>query len=136
MSKCRNPIPDLRLSGLTNSNAPVTFFYPSTEWAMDQPFNCNCGTKVGYSFRYLISILMAYFYLDMPWLDPRCTISVKAGPSRTWFHQSLDLGIGCRTRFIVDREGDEPALAVKTSGFWGLLLLHSMGGDKKVSMCP
>ncbi|KAJ3140077.1 hypothetical protein HK100_010706 [Physocladia obscura] len=22
---------------------PVTFFYPSTEWVMDQPFNCWCG---------------------------------------------------------------------------------------------
>lgn len=22
---------------------PVTFFYPSTEWEMDQPFQCNCG---------------------------------------------------------------------------------------------
>jgi len=22
---------------------PVTFFYPSTEWLMDQPFDCTCG---------------------------------------------------------------------------------------------
>lgn len=22
----------------------LTFFYPSTEWAMAQPFTCNCGT--------------------------------------------------------------------------------------------
>ncbi|KDR67984.1 hypothetical protein GALMADRAFT_257533 [Galerina marginata CBS 339.88] len=22
----------------------LTFFYPSTEWEMDQPFNCECGT--------------------------------------------------------------------------------------------
>ncbi|KAF5316544.1 hypothetical protein D9619_006144 [Psilocybe cf. subviscida] len=25
----------------------LTFFYPSTEWAMDQPFACQCKTKVG-----------------------------------------------------------------------------------------
>ena len=24
---------------------PVTFFYPSTEWDMAQPFQCNCGAK-------------------------------------------------------------------------------------------
>ena len=24
---------------------PVTFFYPSTEWDMAQPFDCNCGEK-------------------------------------------------------------------------------------------
>jgi hypothetical protein len=23
----------------------VTFFYPSTEWNMQQPFDCNCGSK-------------------------------------------------------------------------------------------
>ncbi|OAL32810.1 hypothetical protein AYO20_07767 [Fonsecaea nubica] len=23
----------------------LTFFYPSTEWEMDQPFQCNCGTR-------------------------------------------------------------------------------------------
>ncbi|KAF9054589.1 hypothetical protein BJ165DRAFT_1338595 [Panaeolus papilionaceus] len=23
---------------------PLEFFYPSTEWNMDQPFNCECGT--------------------------------------------------------------------------------------------
>jgi hypothetical protein len=25
--------------------APITFFYPSTEWDMAQPFKCNCGAK-------------------------------------------------------------------------------------------
>jgi SET domain len=24
---------------------PLTFFYPSTEWEMAQPFQCNCGAK-------------------------------------------------------------------------------------------
>jgi hypothetical protein len=23
----------------------LTFFYPSTEWDMDQPFACTCGAK-------------------------------------------------------------------------------------------
>lgn len=23
----------------------LTFFYPSTEWDMTQPFNCNCGSQ-------------------------------------------------------------------------------------------
>jgi hypothetical protein len=26
---------------------PLTFYYPSTEWDMDQPFNCNCGAPGG-----------------------------------------------------------------------------------------
>ena len=25
---------------------PVTFFYPSTEWELDQAFECRCGTPV------------------------------------------------------------------------------------------
>jgi len=24
----------------------LTFFYPSTEWSMSQPFECRCGTKL------------------------------------------------------------------------------------------
>jgi hypothetical protein len=24
---------------------PITFFYPSTEWEMAQPFKCDCGAK-------------------------------------------------------------------------------------------
>lgn len=24
----------------------VTFFYPSTEWELDQPFDCRCGARV------------------------------------------------------------------------------------------
>lgn len=27
------------------SGDPVTFFYPSTEWEMDQPFDCTCGSS-------------------------------------------------------------------------------------------
>ena len=26
------------------AHAPVTFFYPSTEWTMDRAFACHCGT--------------------------------------------------------------------------------------------
>ena len=26
----------------------VTFFYPSTEWLVDQPFDCTCGALVRY----------------------------------------------------------------------------------------
>lgn len=34
---------------------PVTFFYPSTEWELDQPFECCCKTAVSHkhSDRYL-----------------------------------------------------------------------------------
>ena len=28
------------------SRGPVTFFYPSTEWELDQPFECRCGSPV------------------------------------------------------------------------------------------
>jgi hypothetical protein len=27
---------------------PITFFYPSTEWEMDQPFQCHCQTDVSH----------------------------------------------------------------------------------------
>ncbi|ODQ52315.1 galactose-proton symport [Saitoella complicata NRRL Y-17804] len=27
------------------TGSPITFFYPSTEWDMDQPFDCNCHAK-------------------------------------------------------------------------------------------
>lgn len=26
---------------------PLTFFYPSSEWQMDQPFACTCGSGEG-----------------------------------------------------------------------------------------
>ena len=29
---------------------PLTFFYPSTEWDMVQPFDCTCGTKACIGF--------------------------------------------------------------------------------------
>lgn len=32
--------------GRTCSGSIVTFFYPSTEWDMEQPFECRCGAKV------------------------------------------------------------------------------------------
>ncbi|KAJ7035648.1 hypothetical protein C8F04DRAFT_1000763 [Mycena alexandri] len=28
-----------------DAGSPVTFFYPSTEWEMDQAFECQCGTE-------------------------------------------------------------------------------------------
>ena len=36
----------MQLVALTNIEvgAEFTFFYPSTEWKMQQPFLCNCGT--------------------------------------------------------------------------------------------
>jgi hypothetical protein len=30
----------------------VTFFYPSTEWAMAQPFDCKCGSFVRSAIRH------------------------------------------------------------------------------------
>ncbi|KAJ7460623.1 hypothetical protein FB451DRAFT_1269698 [Mycena latifolia] len=27
------------------AGSPLTFFYPSTEWEMEQPFECECGVK-------------------------------------------------------------------------------------------
>jgi hypothetical protein len=34
--------PDGRIKGLKKGDE-LTFFYPSTEWDMAQPFDCNCG---------------------------------------------------------------------------------------------
>ncbi|KAJ7746869.1 hypothetical protein DFH07DRAFT_831613 [Mycena maculata] len=28
-----------------DAGSPLTFFYPSTEWQMEQAFECQCGTK-------------------------------------------------------------------------------------------
>ncbi|KAJ7113714.1 hypothetical protein C8R43DRAFT_1099525 [Mycena crocata] len=28
-----------------DAGSPITFFYPSTEWEMDQAFECQCGTE-------------------------------------------------------------------------------------------
>ena len=30
-----------------NKGDALTFFYPSSEWEMDQPFNCTCGAGDG-----------------------------------------------------------------------------------------
>lgn len=32
--------------GTADNASVVTFFYPSTEWEMDQAFECRCGTPV------------------------------------------------------------------------------------------
>ena len=34
----------LRAVRSISSGAPVTFDYETTEWAMDEPFACECGT--------------------------------------------------------------------------------------------
>lgn len=33
------------LEGGLKEGDELTFFYPSTEWKMAQPFDCLCGTK-------------------------------------------------------------------------------------------
>ncbi|KZV72242.1 SET domain-containing protein [Peniophora sp. CONT] len=35
----------LRALKSINARQQLTFFYPSTEWAMDQPFDCRCGAS-------------------------------------------------------------------------------------------
>ena len=52
-----------------NQNDEITFFYPSTEWDMSQPFNCNCqtGSCLGSikGARYLDqSVLVKYCFND------------------------------------------------------------------------
>ncbi|KAI0044762.1 hypothetical protein FA95DRAFT_1622988 [Auriscalpium vulgare] len=34
---------NLRALKSIRAGEPLTFFYPSTEWQMDQPFECRCG---------------------------------------------------------------------------------------------
>jgi len=36
---------EVRAATTIPKGSPVTFFYPSTEWEMAQPFKCNCGAK-------------------------------------------------------------------------------------------
>ena len=36
---------EVRATTLIHAGTPVTFFYPSTEWEMAQPFDCFCGSK-------------------------------------------------------------------------------------------
>ncbi|KAJ3550340.1 hypothetical protein NMY22_g543 [Coprinellus aureogranulatus] len=43
-----SPDPDgwhLRTLKPIQAGEPLTFFYPSTEWDMDQPFKCECSAK-------------------------------------------------------------------------------------------
>ena len=37
---------ELRALKDINTNEELTFFYPSTEWHMDQPFSCYCGSSL------------------------------------------------------------------------------------------
>jgi hypothetical protein len=36
---------EVRAIAPIQNGADLTFFYPSTEWDMVQPFKCNCATK-------------------------------------------------------------------------------------------
>lgn len=36
---------ELRTTGPLKEGDELTFFYPSTEWDMAQPFQCNCGER-------------------------------------------------------------------------------------------
>ena len=36
---------EVRTTGRIEAGTPVTFFYPSTEWDMAQPFECFCRSK-------------------------------------------------------------------------------------------
>lgn len=50
------------------SGEDVTFFYPSTEWDMQQPFDCNCGATqcVGWihGAKYLSDDVLARYWLN------------------------------------------------------------------------
>ncbi|KAJ5914948.1 hypothetical protein N7504_003831 [Penicillium tannophilum] len=54
----------------------LTFFYPSTEWDMDQPFQCNCGASV---CRGLITgaKVMPADVLGEYWLNPHIEAMLK-----------------------------------------------------------
>jgi len=59
----------------------VTFFYPSTEWDMDQAFNCECGATVCTSLSYTEQYV--YFLLiDLPWANPWRQIHIQGGADR------------------------------------------------------
>ena len=50
---------------------PLTFFYPSTEWEMAQPFDCNCGAGVGVcKGRIMGAGMMNEAELKDYWLNP------------------------------------------------------------------
>jgi len=36
---------EVRAAVPVKKGTPMTFFYPSTEWDMAQPFKCGCGAK-------------------------------------------------------------------------------------------
>jgi hypothetical protein len=36
---------EVRAAVPIKKGTPLTFFYPSTEWDMAQPFKCSCGAK-------------------------------------------------------------------------------------------
>lgn len=48
----------------------LTFFYPSTEWEMDQPFNCTCGAGDGVCKKFIAGAKgMARENLEGYWLN-------------------------------------------------------------------
>ena len=36
---------EVRAAAPIHKGLEITYFYPSTEWDMAQPFKCNCGAK-------------------------------------------------------------------------------------------
>lgn len=52
--KCLYAIPATKYTDHLSTYAQVTFFYPSTEWDMAQPFDCICGTPVRSTHSFLL----------------------------------------------------------------------------------
>ncbi|KAF8972661.1 hypothetical protein BDZ97DRAFT_2003516 [Flammula alnicola] len=59
----------------------LTFFYPSTEWDMDQPFNCECGTQT------CLGMIQGARYLSKK-TSKRAYMSAPG--SRSWYQRETE----------------------------------------------
>jgi len=62
---------------------PLTFFYPSTEWEMAQPFDCTCGAGTGIcKGKIMGAMAMKEEDLEGYWLNPHIVKLLRSREAR------------------------------------------------------
>jgi len=80
------------LAALTSvETITVTFFYPSTEWKMAQPFDCLCGSTVGQFLFPPYRLLQAEYPVEMLGTSRRRRQPFSSRTLRSWIYQPVDL---------------------------------------------
>jgi len=95
---------------------PLTFFYPSTEWDMDQPFDCQCGTKSCLRFiagaaqlsmdqledRGFVNTWIKDLVVERDTKNPRTSASPPSDGSRSTTPSSIEKCTDCEYGFSVN----------------------------------